>query len=523
MTWTRTIRICLSLGLLLQLAAVVPGRAGRAGEVRVESFRLLNEGVSAYNRGLYDEAVDRLRRSTAIALSSFRAHYYLGLSLNATREYREAIEVLTVALDLNPGDLRTLVGLGDAHLKLGDVGEARASYVLALKVRPAYPPALDGLARSYEAQAKDDQAIEYYRQALLSNKGYAPAYTHLGDLYMRKKEVRKAVLLLEEAVTIRPDFAEGHNRLAIAYGSLGLHNEAVATVQKAIELDPSNPEHLYALGWLQLNQGVTTPAEKSFQQALDLDPRMTEARIGLAEVARRKGDYVLARVELAEALKQPELNPELEQRVSDRLVAVARERRRLRELHQLVANGQASHRDYAELSDLYVRRNQWDLAAELQRWAPPSREQREWLAYLLFRDGRYREAYRIYSELSATADDGNTVLPLNAGIALAWLGNDPAAIEAYQRVLGTDPEHRLARLYLANAQLRLGNVEAAARNYRTFLDAGGASEPAERVRRILGQIAPELVPDEPPPLVPDAPPAPDPEALQEQAQEEEAS
>ena len=195
MASTGTSRIFLSAGLLL-LAATFAERslAGRANEVRVESFRLLNEGVSAYNRGLYEEAVDRLRRSTAIALSSFRAHYYLGLSLNATREYREAIEILTVALDLNPGDLRTLVGLGDAQLKLGDVGESRANYVLALKIRPAYPPALDGLARSYEAQAKDDQAIDYYRQALLSNKRYAPSYTHLGDLYMRREEIRKSVL-----------------------------------------------------------------------------------------------------------------------------------------------------------------------------------------------------------------------------------------------------------------------------------------------------------------------------------------
>jgi tetratricopeptide (TPR) repeat protein len=519
MTSTGTSRIFLSAGLLL-LAATFTERslAGRANEVRVESFRLLNEGVSAYNRGLYEEAVDRLRRSTAIALSSFRAHYYLGLSLNATREYREAIEILTIALDLNPGDLRTLVGLGDAQLKLGDVGESRANYVLALKIRPAYPPALDGLARSYEAQAKDDQAIDYYRQALLSNKGYAPTYTHLGDLYMRREEIRKAVLLLEEAVTIRPDFAEGHNRLAVAYGSLGLHNEAVATVQKAIELDPTNPEHLYALGWLQLNQGVTAPAMKSFRHALDLDPRMAEARIGLAEVARRDGDYVLAQAELAEALKQPELDPELEQRISDRLVAVVRERQRLGELHSLVATGHASHKDYGELADLYVRRSQWGLAAELQYWAPPSPEQREWLAYLLFRDGQYREAYRIYAELSETRTD--SVLRLNAGIALAWLGNDPAAVEAYDQVLAADPEHRLARLYLANAQLRLGAVESAAKNYRTFLDAGGASEPAERVRRILTQIAPELLPDEPQALIPPAPPPPE---FEEEEEEQTAS
>ncbi len=505
---TRIRRTLVLLGLLwLATAGSDRALAGRAGDVRVESFRLLNEGVSAYNRGLYDEAVEKLRQSTAIALNSFRAHYYYGLALSATRRYTEAIEWLTVGLDLNPEDLRTLVALGHAHLKLGDVNESRARYLLALKVRSAYPPALDGLGQSYEAQAKDEQAIDYFRQAIFSNKGYAPAYTHLGDLLMRLDRVREAVRLLEEAVTIRSDFAEGHNRLAIAYGSLGLHNEAVATVQKAIELDPTNPEHHYALGWLQLNQGVTDSAERSFRRALELEPRMASARMGLAEVARRRGDYTLALEQLDLGLIEPELDAATEKLLSRRRADVVRERGRLRALYSLAASGYASHADYGELADIFASRSQWGLAAEMQRLAPPSPEQEEWLAYLLFQDGRYRDAYRIYTRLAAGQE--RTILQLNAGIALAQLGNDPAAVEAYDRVLQADPAHRLARLYLANAQLRMGSVGSAAKNYRTFLDSGGATQPAERVRRILKQIAPELLPDEEQALVPPAPPPPE--------------
>ena len=99
----------------------------------------------------------------------------------------------------------------------------------------------------------------------------------------------------------------------------------MAKVGKTMEIDPPRPEHIYALGGLQLNRGGTAPDMKPFRQALDLEPRMAEARIGLAEVDRGGGDNVLAQTELAEALKQPELDPELEQRISDRLVAVVRE------------------------------------------------------------------------------------------------------------------------------------------------------------------------------------------------------
>jgi hypothetical protein len=80
-------RILVAAGLLFAVLAQHPGVAGRAGDVRVEAFELLNEGASAYNRGLYDEAVEKLGRCSAIALNSFRAYYYYGLALSASRRY----------------------------------------------------------------------------------------------------------------------------------------------------------------------------------------------------------------------------------------------------------------------------------------------------------------------------------------------------------------------------------------------------------------------------------------------------
>jgi tetratricopeptide (TPR) repeat protein len=494
----------LSVAALMQQPAV----AGRAADVRVEAFKLLNEGVSAYNRGLYDEAVEKLERCTAIALNSFRAHYYYGLALSAARRYEEAVESLDVALDLGPRDLQALIALGNAQLKLGDVDEARAGYARALKLRPAHAPALDGMGRTYEAQADDERALDLFRQALLSNKGYAPAYTHLGDLYMRNDRVREAVRLLEEAVAIRPDFAEGLNRLAVAYGRLAMHHEAVATVRKAVELDPTDPFHPQTLGWLQLSQGMLSSAERSFRLALELDPGLPDSRLGLAQVARRRGDYEMAVLQIDTALNIPRLETTAVNRLIEVRAAVEAEESNVAELESRIAAGQATAADHTELADILARRGMWGEAAERLRRAPPSPDHDEWLAFLLFHDGQYRQAHAIYSRLAES--EGRRDLQLNAAVALALLGNDAAAARAYDDILQADPGHRMARLYLANAQLRMGRHDSAARNYRAYLDAGGPSEPAERVRRILRQIAPELAPPEDESLVPPAPPPPPP-------------
>jgi tetratricopeptide (TPR) repeat protein len=508
-------RLELVLARVLVLAGSLilplPALAGRAGDVRLEAFQLLNEGVSAYSRGNPQEAVDKLGRCVALSLNSFRAHYYYGLALSAVRRHAEAVEVLTFALDLEPEDLQALVALGHAELARGDVDEARAGYARALKIRLDYAPALDGLARSYEARGQDEEAVERYRRAIQADKGYAPAYTHLGDLYLRQDRVREAVTLLEEAVVIRPDFAEGLNRLAVAYGRLGLFNEAVASVQRAIELEPQEPSHLETLGWLQLDQSALSAADASFHRALALTPASPKSRLGLAEIERRRGDYVAALAQLDLALALPELDAAMASELAEVRAAFEVERQRIADIEARVASGSAAPEDHAARAEILARRGHWGEAAEELRQAPPSAENDEWLAFLLFQDGRYREAHALYARLAGEQDRSD--LQLNAGVALSRLGDDLGASAVFDGILARDTSQSWARLYLANAQLRLGRLEPAAASYRAYLDLDPRSEPAERVRRILRQIAPDLVPAEtveplalPPPVPPPQPP-----------------
>ena len=489
--------------ILLSASAASPLLAGRAAQVRVRSFDSLNEGVSAYKRGDYALAVERLSESVSMALNSFRAHYYLGLSLIGNRQYVEAIEILEIALDLDPSHLQSLVAIGNAFLKKGNLSEARAAYTRALQTRPAYPPALDGLGRSYEAQSDEERAIEHFEEAILSNKGYAPAYTHLGDLYMRQGDLEEAVQLLEEAIEIRRDYAPGLNRLALAYGRLGLHNEGVATIQEAIELEPLNPVHLITLGRLQLNQGFVTGAERSFRKALELDPDMPEGRAGLGAVAYRRGEFEEALVDIDAALVHPRLDALMKKRLTGYREVIAAEGEEVATLIAHVKDETATPEEHARLAELAVSRGLWQPAVDLQRGAPDTPAQNERLAYMLFKSGQYREAHSIYSALAAESE--NPDLQLNTAVSLALLGDDNGATEAYRRVLELAPGNRRALIYLGNSLLRMGRNGEAAQAYADSLSDEVEDEAAERIRRILLQIAPELIPEdeEAPPPRPD--------------------
>jgi tetratricopeptide (TPR) repeat protein len=169
------------------------------------------------------------------------------------------------------------------------------------------------------------------------------------------------------------------------------------------------------------------------------------------------------------------------------------EQARVAELEASVTGWTATPEESGELARIYADRGRWARAIELQRYAGDSPETLETLAYMLFRADRFREAQELYAELSAAG--GRADLVINDGVSFARLGDDVAAVAAYRQALALDPTSWKAQLYLGNALLRLGQREEAIEAYRQFLGVGEDGESAERIRRILKQIAPQALPD----------------------------
>ena len=119
--------------LAFAFAYTPPARAVSAADARTQSFKLQSEGMRLYKEGKYKDATGAFQQVVNLNLNSFLAFYYLGICLNADRRYGEAIEPLKIALDLQPDYVQAHLALGDAYLKQGDTGEARAEYLRALE------------------------------------------------------------------------------------------------------------------------------------------------------------------------------------------------------------------------------------------------------------------------------------------------------------------------------------------------------------------------------------------------------
>ena len=100
--------------------------------------------------------------------------------------------------------------------------------------------------------------------------------------------------------------------------------------------------------------------------------------------------------------------------------------------------------------------------------SPGSLPLREAYARGLIEAGREAEAYAQYQEMLGHWP-GNTAALVNYGLLAQRLGHGDEAIDSWQRSIDIDPGQANAQHYLAEAQDRRGEVQAAARHYRAYL------------------------------------------------------
>jgi tetratricopeptide (TPR) repeat protein len=113
-------------------------------------------------------------------------------------------------------------------------------------------------------------------------------------------------------------------------------------------------------------------------------------------------------------------------------------------------------------------------AAEIN---PGSASLQEAYARGLIVAGRDADAYTLYQKvLTRSPQDANALV--NYGLLAQRLGHTEEAVDSWQRAVAADPMQTNAQLYLAQALELQGELQAAARHYRAYLQVV-AKHPAE--------------------------------------------
>lgn len=190
-----------------------------------------------------------------------------------------------------------------------DAAGARTSFERALKLDPAYFPAVVSLAALDLAEKKPDAARQRFDALIKTDPKNYRARLALASLLARTGGSAAAVAeQLTAAVQASPSEAAPRLQLIGHHLNHGDPKAALAAAQDAVAALPASRELLNALGRAQLANGDFEQAVTAFNKLAALQPKSPLAPLGLAEAYQGLKNYDAAETSLKHAL---ELAPDL--------------------------------------------------------------------------------------------------------------------------------------------------------------------------------------------------------------------
>jgi tetratricopeptide (TPR) repeat protein len=418
---------------LLQGRVSALGRSGSDGEL-AEAYGTLGMYYIAHH--FNDAAEAALRSAALLSPNDFRWPYYLGFVSQMVGDLDAEGAAYARALELRPGDLPTLLHLAELHLTLGDNERAYREFQRALELGAAEAAAHAGLGRAAGALGRPDEAVEHFTRALelqpqatIIHYQLALAYRALGDTEAARRH-------MEQRGTKDPGFADP---LLAAIEPLKRENVVEVVLEMAAEPEDHDDRSVVLFAATHL-KGLPQAVDRIHQAIVDRTP----------------------------AAGAPDVSPE----------ATARNRLIRARLHLALASIRLEQNDFGGA------RNHVESALALARGMT---EAMLMLGYVLDQTGDLAAAVDCYSAV-LELDPGNTDALRSRANARFVLRRDREAIADLERLCEHGLEGDGARIRLAVAHLRLGELDAAREGYRAALELSLDPSDAAQVHHHLGVI-----------------------------------
>lgn len=350
--------------------------------------------------------------------------------------FDEAREAFEEVLRCSPGDWRALVGLGLLSRQRGGHAAAVTLFRQAVTHYPDHPGIRLELALSLRDAGQNDAAINEYEAVLSRDSTNAGALVGLAILRRQAGDPNAALDLLGRALTRDPD-------------NPSLHLEQAAALREALRLDE---------------------AESAYRAILGAQPDSWPALVGVALVARERGDHAAALVGFERAVT---LQPS-HAGVKDELALTLRLLGRFDEAEQIyqrvAAENPLSAGPVQGLSLIALARGHLDAAIEFAQKAcalEPDAVPHALLLAALYRDvGRSGEAQSVVARCLVTAPR-NPRAWMEQGQLMRLRGDRVSALAVFEHAVSLGEERSL--LEAAAEHLALGRPDRAQAAYEQLL------------------------------------------------------
>jgi tetratricopeptide (TPR) repeat protein len=233
---------------------------------------------------LLDDPVKSVRIEAARALAALPQDRIPAAKRTALRK---GVEEYVAVQRFNADRPEAHGNLGTLHAQRGAYEQAKAAYLKALELDPAFLPAAVNLADLYRSRGHEQDAETVLRDALRRDPGAAAAHYALGLSLVRQRRRDEAVVELREAARLAPTSAQYAYVYGIALHGTGRPQEALRVLEAAHQRFPADPAILQALATMERDRGNREAALAYARQLAHAAPDDPAAQALLQEMERR--------------------------------------------------------------------------------------------------------------------------------------------------------------------------------------------------------------------------------------------
>jgi tetratricopeptide (TPR) repeat protein len=237
-----------------------------------------------------------------------RTHVLLFQETNDPANISAAREACASALSRNPNLDIVHEAMGDLHFRLGEIDEAEASYVEALRINPKSADTMRALANVYRLQQRPEQAEGMLRNALGLRPGDWKAYESVAYFYFMRGDYSAAAVHYEAVVSLDEDNESGLAGLGASLMLAGDFEKAAPIFSRSIDLRPHAPTY-NNLGLMHYYLGNYDEAIDAIRQGLGMSPddHLMWSSLGDVMTAAGRKEEATAAYSHAEELVRMEL------------------------------------------------------------------------------------------------------------------------------------------------------------------------------------------------------------------------
>ena len=236
-----------------------------------EFYRVADDAYDQMAQDHVPEAVELLRKATALDPDDATAHFVMATALSKEGEGYEAAEEFRQACALEPDNAIWFARLAVALAVNGDMDGAIDNWRKSLAIDPANGQVEADLAAALFQSGRQEEGIAAARKAVELDPKLASAHKVLGVALAQMGQTDEAVDQLQAAVDLKPDSAELRFNLGYVLGQRGDTAKAIETLEAAVNLsEGKNWQFLAVLADLYDRAGRPADAARAVQRAIDL-------------------------------------------------------------------------------------------------------------------------------------------------------------------------------------------------------------------------------------------------------------